>query len=404
MEKWPVDPSSSHVDDSTIVAMSKETFEAESNPPPIETARPPCPDGGLQAWLTVFGAFLALFCTFGQLNSFGTFQTWYAEHQLRDLPPSTIAWIGSLQLWIFFFSGGFIGRIFDARGPRVIMIPGTIVLVFSTMMTSLSSKYYQYVLTQGILFGLGVGMMFYPSLAAISTHFAKYRGTALGIAIAGSGVSLTRKLLGLFIPFFYIADYAKDQHISANTVFYIISAMNGGGILGRLLPPLLSDAVGRFNVMVPCALLMGLSALVFWIFAKSLVAIILFAVVYGFFSGAFIAMLIPCVAQISHLNEIGTKIGVLYSIISFAALAGGPAAGALLRAGHGSYIGMIVLCGVSNVAGALFMLVARLRLDRRILALLRTFLLRRTASAAASKGPKSVVTNSGAKHTREPSA
>ncbi len=51
------------------------------------------------------------------------------------------------------------------------------------------------------------------------------------------------------------------------------------------------------------------------------------------------------------------------------ALAGGPAAGALLRAGHGSYTGMIVLCGVSNVAGALFMLVARLRLDRRILAL-----------------------------------
>lgn len=126
------------------------------------------------------------------------------------------------------------------------------------------------------------------------------------------------KLLGLFIPFFYIADYAKDQHISANTVFYIISAMNGGGILGRLLPPLLSDAVGRFNVMVPCALLMGLSALVFWIFAKSFVAIILFAIVYGFFSGAFIAMLIPCVAQISQLNEIGTKIGVLYSIISFA--------------------------------------------------------------------------------------
>lgn len=99
-----MDPSSSHVDDSTIVAMSKEIFEAESNPPAIETAQPSCPDGGLQAWLTVFGAFLALFCTFGQLNSFGTFQTWYAEHQLHDLPPCTIAWIGSLQLWIFFFS------------------------------------------------------------------------------------------------------------------------------------------------------------------------------------------------------------------------------------------------------------------------------------------------------------
>ncbi|KAI0350162.1 MFS general substrate transporter [Trametes cingulata] len=398
---------------------------------------PSYPDGGVRAWLTVLGAFLALFCTFGQLNSFGTFQTWYAEHQLHGLPPSTIAWIGSLQLWIFFFSGGFVGLAFDAYGPRIIMIPGSFVLVFSTMMTSLASQYYQFILAQGILFGLGVGMMFYPSLSAISTHFDKYRGTAVGIAIAGSGVggvvypvlfqqlfervgfgwavrisgfislaaccvavatvtstrppgqqkasvlnyALLRDVpfvlvvagsilicLGLFIPFFYIADYAKDNGISATTIFYILSAMNGGGTLGRLAPPLLSDAVGRFNVMVPCAFLMGLSALVFWIFAKSLVAIVLFAIVYGFFSGAFIALLIPCVAQISDRKEVGTKIGMLYSIISFAALAGGPAAGALLRAGHGSYTGMIVLCGVSNVAGSLFMLWARLRLDRRTLA------------------------------------
>ena len=66
-------------------------------------AAPRYPDGGARAWLAVLGAFLALFCTFGQLNSFGTFQTWYREHQLGALPASTIAWIGSLQLWVFFF-------------------------------------------------------------------------------------------------------------------------------------------------------------------------------------------------------------------------------------------------------------------------------------------------------------
>jgi hypothetical protein len=54
--------------------------------------------------MTVFGAFVALFCTFGQMNAFGTFQTWYAAHQLNHLPASTISWIGSLQLWVFFFS------------------------------------------------------------------------------------------------------------------------------------------------------------------------------------------------------------------------------------------------------------------------------------------------------------
>lgn len=63
-----------------------------------------CPEGDLRAWLTVFGASLALFCSFGQMNAFGTFQSWYTTHQLRDLHPSTIAWIGSVQLWIFFFS------------------------------------------------------------------------------------------------------------------------------------------------------------------------------------------------------------------------------------------------------------------------------------------------------------
>lgn len=87
----------------TIIASNDELGSSKADSP-ADSSQSPFPDGGLDAWLTVFGAFLALFCTFGQLNSFGTFQTWYAEHQLRGLPPSTISWIGSLQLWIFFFS------------------------------------------------------------------------------------------------------------------------------------------------------------------------------------------------------------------------------------------------------------------------------------------------------------
>jgi nitrate/nitrite transporter NarK len=55
--------------------------------------------------------------------------------------------------------GAPIGRAFDLYGPRPIMTLGTAVLVFSIMMTSISKEYYQYVLSQGILFGLGVGMM-----------------------------------------------------------------------------------------------------------------------------------------------------------------------------------------------------------------------------------------------------
>ncbi|KAI0345501.1 MFS general substrate transporter [Trametopsis cervina] len=398
----------------------------------VETAYP---DGGWRAWLTVGGAFLALLCTFGQLTSFGTFQTWYSEHQLSHLPPSTISWIGALQLWVFFFSGGFVGRFFDAYGPRVLMIPGTAILVFSIMITSVCKEYYQYILGQGVLFGLGVGLLFYPSLSAISTHFRKYRATALGIALAGSGVGgvvypimlqrlftacgfqwgvrisgfialalcstacalvnsrLTRLppteswfqlkhfcdakfmllvigsmfvSLGLFIPNFYIVTYAVTRNINPTTAFYVLAVLNAGGTVGRILPAVLSDSFGRFNLLVPCAFLTGLSTLVFWSFANTLVSIMLYAAVYGFFSGAFNALIVPCIAQISHIREIGMRIGMLYSILAFPSLAGEPAAGALLKLCHGSYIGMIVLSGTSVMVGSFFMLWSRLRIDSRI--------------------------------------
>ncbi|KAH9919152.1 MFS general substrate transporter [Epithele typhae] len=435
IEKLDINEHTGHTQSSTT--LSDTAVDAQSTQ--AHSVSSPFPDGGLHAWLTVLGAFLALFCTFGQLNSFGTFQAFYADHQLQHLPASTISWIGSLQLWVFFFSGGFVGRLFDAFGPRPTMVIGTIILVFGTMMTSLSSQYYQFILAQSILVGVGIGAVFYPSLAAIPTYFQKYRSTALGIALAGSGVGgvvwpimyqqlfahvgfawtvritgfatlalcgialamvssnlpkapkaqresapiLDLKIfrdftfmlivvgsilicLGLFIPFFYIIDYSTAHGIAPQTAFYVLSVMNAGGILGRLVPPVLSDTLGRFNIIIPCALFTGLSMLLFWPFATSLVSIMLFAAVYGFFSGGFNALVIPVVAQISDIREIGTRIGVLYSIISVPALCGGPAAGAILKANGGSFLGMMILGGSAVVGGSLFLLWARTTLSRQL--------------------------------------
>lgn len=123
--------------------------------------------------------------------------------------------------------------------------------------------------------------------------------------------------LGLFIPNFYIVSYAVDHGVSANTAFYVLAVLNAGGIFGRIVPACLSDALGRFNIFVPAAACAGLVTLLFWPFAKSLVAVMLYAAVYGFFSGAFNALVVPCIAQISDIKEIGMRIGILYSILSF---------------------------------------------------------------------------------------
>ena len=51
------------------------------------------------------------------------------------------------------------GRCFDRYGPRPLLVTGTVIYVSSVMMTSLCKSYYQYLLAQGVLFGLGVGLM-----------------------------------------------------------------------------------------------------------------------------------------------------------------------------------------------------------------------------------------------------
>ncbi|KAG2130784.1 MFS general substrate transporter [Suillus bovinus] len=391
-------------------------------------------EGGWAGWLAVFGAFLALFCSFGHMNAFGTYQSWYSNHQLSSHSQFSISWVGSLQLWTFFFMGGPIGRLFDAYGPSPVMLFGTLLLVFSTLMTSISRKYYEFLLFQGFFFGLSAASLFYPSLAAVSTHFYKYRASALGIAAAGSGVGgviypiVLRQLflrigyawavrasallsaaccvvalvtvkkegckkcsgwigikmfkdacfmllatgsfficLGIYTPFFYIVSYAEDRAlVSQNTAFYVLSVMNAGGVFGRIIPAILSDKMGRFNLLIPTSFSAGLSCLIFWMLAKTMIAVMGFAAVYGFLSGAFISVVTPCVAQISDIKEIGSRIGALYTLISIPSLVGGPIAGALIQSQNGSYMGMIGLSGSSIIIGSLFILACRLKINRNI--------------------------------------
>ena len=53
-------------------------------------------------------------------------------------------------------------------------------------MLSLSTKYYQILLTQGLLSGLACGLLYIPSVALIPLYFRHRRGLALGCALAGA--------------------------------------------------------------------------------------------------------------------------------------------------------------------------------------------------------------------------
>ncbi|GBE78966.1 Aspyridones efflux protein [Sparassis crispa] len=154
------------------------------NPPPITF-----PDGGIRAWSNIAGCFLLSFTSYGQLNAFGVFQTYYSQTLLHGHSVSTIAWIGSTQLTISYVAGCILGRMFDIYGSRVLLVSGCLLSTFSLMMTSLATKYYQILLAQGFGLGIGIALQFYPILAVPSHWFCANRAAAIGIVIAGSSLS-----------------------------------------------------------------------------------------------------------------------------------------------------------------------------------------------------------------------
>ncbi|KAK5065344.1 hypothetical protein LTR84_001182 [Exophiala bonariae] len=145
-------------------------------------------DTGVTAWLQVFGAWFIWFNTWGIINAYGAFQTYYEQHLLSDTSPSTIAWIGSLQSALLMLVSVITGPLFDA-GYFSVMIPlGTFLLVFGFMMSSISTQFYQIMLTQGICVGIGTGFLFTPTLALLPQYFKRKRSLANGIAATGSSI------------------------------------------------------------------------------------------------------------------------------------------------------------------------------------------------------------------------
>ncbi|KAJ5218104.1 uncharacterized protein N7498_000203 [Penicillium cinerascens] len=146
------------------------------------------PDGGVKAWRTALGGFLAFIASIGFMSGGSIFQSYYITTTLSSSDPSDIAWIGSVQLWGCFFFGIWAGRLSDKYGPALPLGVGTFFMVLGTMMASISKKYYQFLLSQGFCEALGMGLIFTPALAVQSQWFLKRRGFVVGAVMSGQNV------------------------------------------------------------------------------------------------------------------------------------------------------------------------------------------------------------------------
>lgn len=146
------------------------------------------PEGGLQAWLVVFGSFMGLVGCMGPCNSVSVFQAYIATHQLKDESEGSIGWIFGVYSFMLFFCGIQVGPIFDAKGPRLLVFIGSICIVVALVLLGSCTQYWHFMLVFGVLNGVGTSLMFTPCISAVGHFFYERRGLATGMAATGGSV------------------------------------------------------------------------------------------------------------------------------------------------------------------------------------------------------------------------
>lgn len=405
-----------------------------ANPPGDQEATLPPPDGGWRAWCVCLAGHLVFMNTWGWVNSFGVFQTYYTE--LLQRPSSDISWIGSITVFLLFFVGTLTGRLVDAGYFRLVFATGITLQILGVLATSLCSSYWQFLLAQGVCVGVGNGCLFCPVLAVLSTYFARRRALAMGIAACGSVTgglifpSLVRQLLpqagfawtlraaafiqlgsllvalvlvkprmkprqsaplvdlatfrefeytfytigcflayfGIYFAFYYIASFSRealDNPLSYTESLNLLLILNGIGAIGRLLPAWLADHIGAINVFIPN--MIAACILIFsWIAVKDTAGMYAWAVIYGPIAAAIQSLFPTGVSLLTKdLNKIGVRMGMSFTIVSFAVLTGPPIAGAIIDRQGGKYWGAQVFAATALALGTLFLIAAKMVRMRR---------------------------------------
>jgi len=371
----------------------------------------PPPDGGLTAWLQVLGGYFLFFNTWGLINAFGVFQTYYSTVLLADKSNSTIAWIGTLTSFMLCASPISWGPIFDMGSPRLLVFFGSAAVVFGIFMTSLCREYWQLLLAQGIVVGLGGGCLFITATSILPSYFSTKRALAMGVAASGSSLggvlypiifahlqpslgfgwavrvlafialctlaipcavirprakppgrrklfdpAMLRELpfaifnlatffgfVGQYIPFFFMEQYAAAHGLGMP--FYMLTFLNVGSIPGRILPSLLADKhFHPLHVLASCTA--GATVLAFgWIAIRASTAgLIVWCLLYGFCSGAFVSLQGAAVASMTtNMATIGTRFGLNMFCGALGILIGSPVGGAIFPY---SWPGAQVFCAV----------------------------------------------------------
>jgi MFS family permease len=136
--------------------------------------------------------------------------------------------------------------------------------------------------------------------------------------------------MAVFTAFVLIAPYAKDSGATAVVAALFAGIAGAASIAGRLGAIVLSGRHDLLAVYRASVLGIAASLLIVLPTGGSIVAIGIFAVVFGTTYGGFASLSPPVVARVVGPRELGSALGVAYTAVAFGSFLGPPIAGAAI--------------------------------------------------------------------------
>ncbi|KAK1148076.1 hypothetical protein N8T08_010711 [Aspergillus melleus] len=174
------------------------------------------PDGGY-GWVCTVAAAVINAHSWGFNSAYAVFLAYYLDNDV--FPGATAleyAFVGSLSLTFLFLTSPIATLAVRKVGIRPTMFCGVVLETASLICASFASHIWHLFLTQGILFGMGLGLLFIPTAAVVPQWFTTKRSLASGISLSGAGLG------GLI---YALSASAMIRNLGLDTAFRILAIL-----------------------------------------------------------------------------------------------------------------------------------------------------------------------------------
>jgi MFS family permease len=137
-------------------------------------------------WWVVTAAFAITFLGFGSAYTFSAFLE-QLQHEF-GASRGSVSLVFSLAGFLYFALGIVSGPLADRFGSRPLVLTGMVLLGLGLALAGAAQNLIEVYAAYGLGVGLGMGCAYVPAIGAVQRWFARRRGFASGLAVAGIGV------------------------------------------------------------------------------------------------------------------------------------------------------------------------------------------------------------------------